>query len=138
VRANADDTYYISNDVFAGLKFLKNSSKPNEVVFATWQTSRLIPAFSGNTVLWGHWAMSVDREERTKWLASLFGDNPTWQDRHRAHDFWGAGIQYVFADRDLKQSIEQNPDMWRVILNDADLVFANSSVLIYRHRTGDT
>jgi hypothetical protein len=138
VRRNAGGTYYISNEMLEGLKFLEDHSRPNQIVFATYATSRLIPAFSGNTVLWGHWAMSVDLEERRKWNAQLFDDNPNWQDPQRSDDFWRTGIQYIFADGDLRNSIEQNPNMWRVILSDADKVFANNSVVIYKHRTGQS
>jgi len=136
VRRNANGTYYISNEVLEGLKFLEDHSRPNQIVFATYATSRLIPGFSGNTVIWGHWAMSVDLEERRKWNARLFDDNDNWQDPRRSDGFWKTGIEYVFADGDLRNSIEQNPNMWRVILSDADEVFANDSVVIYRHRTG--
>ena len=54
VEINEHDSYYIPDNVLAGLNFLKERTKPDELVFATWQTSRLIPAYSGNTVLWGH------------------------------------------------------------------------------------
>jgi hypothetical protein len=134
VRRNANDTYYISNEILDGLKFLKDGSRPDDVVFATYDTSRLIPVFSGNTVLWGHWAQSVDLDQRRQWNAHLFDQSPNWQDPQRSSEFWGSGIQYIFADGDVKTSIEQNPDMWRVILNDADQVFANDSVVIYKHR----
>ena len=30
--------------------------------------------------------------------------------------------------------LEQKPEEWRVILGEADKVFANGSVVIYRHR----
>lgn len=136
VSLNANGTYYISNEMLDGLSFLKDKSKPDDVVFATYETSRFIPAFSGNTVVWGHWAMSVDLEEREQWNGRLFNGNANWQDRGRSSDFWGTGIQYIFADGALRSFIEQNPDMWRAILDDADQVFANSSVVIYRHPTG--
>ncbi len=135
IQQNPDGVYYIANELLAALNFLKHESKPDEVVFATYETSRLIPALSGNTVLWGHWAMSVDIEERRQWSARLFYENKKWEDKQRAIDFWGTGIGYIVADGDLKKSIEQDPEMWRIILADADKVFENSSVVIYKHRT---
>jgi hypothetical protein len=139
VRNNEDGAYFISNEMREGLKFLKARTKPNEVVFATVATSGLIPALSGNTVVWGHWAMEVDRAERDKWCADIFEqrwnwDDNNWDDNNRARKFWGAGIQYIFADGAIKHSIERYPWMWRVILSEADEVFANGSVIIYRHR----
>lgn len=134
VRRNDTGAYYISNDMLAGLKFLKDTSKPSEVVFASWETSRLIPAFAGNTVVWGHWAMSVDSDERKQWNARLFSGRENWEDEQRSLDFWGTGVQYILADGDLRRSIEQTPEMWRVILVDADEVFVNPSVVIYKRR----
>jgi len=87
VRSNEYNTYYISQETMDGLKFLKERSKPNEIVFATVETSRMIPAFSGNTVIWGHWAMSVDRAERNRWAANLFYQHPNWDDEQRSRDF---------------------------------------------------
>ena len=137
VRKNTDGAYYVSNEMMAGLKFLKNRSNPDEVVFATPATSRLIPAFAGNTVLWGHWAMSVDFQERTRWVENLFDEHANWDDPRRGREFWGTGIQYIFAAGGLKQSLEQEPKEWRIILGEADKVFANGSVVIYRHRKND-
>jgi hypothetical protein len=116
--------------------FLKNRGKPNEIVFATLATSRLIPAFSGNTVLWGHWAMSVDLNERENWLANLINNPSNQDDDRRGREFWGAGIQYVFADGDLRQALDRNPHKWRFILDEANVVFTNGAVTIYQHQGG--
>jgi hypothetical protein len=132
--ANENGSYFISEELMDGLRFLKEKSEPSSVVFATPSTSRLIPAFSGNTVVWGHWAMSVDRKERDAWFAELFKQGSDWNDEKRAREFWGARIDYIFADPRLNGWIEQNPSAWRVILAHADRVFANASVVIYRHR----
>jgi hypothetical protein len=136
VKNNADGTYFISDDILKGLMFLKNRGKPNEIVFATLATSRLIPAFSGNTVLWGHWAMSVDLNERENWLANLINNPSNQDDDRRGREFWGAGIQYVFADGDLRQALDRNPHKWRFILDEANVVFTNGAVTIYQHQGG--
>lgn len=135
VERNTNSSYFIPNELQDGLRYLRSETRPDEVVFATYETSRLIPGLAGNTVVWGHWAMSVDLEERKQWNAQLFNENQNWQDKSRSAAFWGSGIQYIFADGRLKDSIEHNPEMWKVILDDADPVFANSSVLIFRHST---
>jgi hypothetical protein len=137
VRDNsAGGVYYISNDALNGFKFLKEQSKPDEVVFASLQTSRLIPAFSGNTVLWGHWAMSVDFDQRREWYLDLFERYQDWNSDKRASDFWGTGIEYVFVDDSPGQSIKEERWKWNAILKDADEVFRNGSVVIYKHRAG--
>jgi len=136
VRNNMTGAYYLSNDLMDGLQFLKKQTKPRDVVFAIYQTSRLIPGFSGNTVVMGHWAQSVDVEERLNWMASLFNAHVDWTDPNRAREFWGTDIQYIFADGAFKQSLERDPRPWQVILNEADVVYSNSAVIIYKHRSG--
>jgi hypothetical protein len=134
VKNNLGGAYYVNDEIMKGLMFLKNRSKPDEIVFATMATSRLIPAFSGNTVLWGHWAMTVDLQERENWLENLASQPLSVDNDEKKREFWGAGIQYVFADGKLKQSLDQNPQTWRFILDEADIVFENGSVRIYQHR----
>jgi hypothetical protein len=131
VKANADGAYFLSDDMVEGLKVLKQQSKPNDVVFATPATSRLIPVFSGNTTVWGHWAMSVDRGERERWFGNLFTNV---DDTNRSREFWSDDIQFIFADGALKQRLEQSPFGWGAILRDARKVFENASVVIYQRQ----
>jgi len=109
-------------------------SKRDDIVFAEPTTSRLIPAFSGNTTIWGHWAQSIDYAERRRWLEGLLHPTTGWDDKARSREFWGTGIEFVLADKGFKQSLTESPYVWRVILEDADKVFENPSVVIYRRR----
>jgi hypothetical protein len=136
VRNNADGYYYTSGDVMGGLHFLKTETKPSDVVFATVETSRLIPGLAGNTVVWGHWAQSVDMAERQNWITNLFNAHTDWTDPTRGREFWSTNIQYIFADGSFKQSLEQGRRQWQVILNEANIVFTNQSVVIYKHQGG--
>jgi hypothetical protein len=135
VRNNSDGYYYVSNGVMDGLQFLKTRTDPGDVVFGTVETSRLIPGLAGNTVVWGHWAQSVDLVQRHDWITNLFNEHADWTDPARAGKFWGTNIQYIFADGSFKQSLEQGHGRWQIILNEADVVFTNRSVAIYRHRS---
>ncbi len=135
VRNNTDGYYYISHDMMDGLHFMKTQTKPSDVVFARIETSRLIPGLAGNTVAWGHWAQSVDMAERQNWITNLFNAHADWTNPARAREFWSTNIQYIFADGPLRQSLEQGRPRWQIILNDAELVFTNRSVVIYKHRS---
>jgi hypothetical protein len=136
VQANIDGVYYISPDMDAALKFMKQHSSPDDIVLATLGTSMMIPAYAGNTVVWGHWAMAVDADEREAWSQDLFDRPQNWNDEARARDFWTSGVEYIFADGILRAGIETTAWKWRVILKDADEVFRNDRVVIYKHRTG--
>jgi hypothetical protein len=72
VRENNEGLYYLNADVLGALDFLKYNSEPDDLVFADLSTSQLIPAFSGNTTVWGHWAMSVDFPQREVWFQKVF------------------------------------------------------------------
>jgi hypothetical protein len=134
VRNNANGVYYISNDLQNGFNFLKQHSSPNDIVMATVETSSLLPAYTGNTVLWGHWAMSVDFDTRRRWVNNLLTQQG--QDDKAGEEFWGSGIQFVFADGALWRNIRDKPRNWKGILKNADIVFHNDSVVVYKHRSG--
>ena len=134
VRSNPTSAYYVDNELFEGLRILKERSKPDDIVLASFETSRLIPAFSGNTVFWGHWAMSLDSENRRNWIAHFFDPQSDWADEKRANEFWGSGVRFIFADGSIKKSLEENPWVWKTILRDATRIFENRSVEIYQRR----
>lgn len=136
VQTNSKEAYFISNDLVNGLKYLKQRTRPEELVIATFSTSRFIPAYSGNTVLWGHWAMSVDYARRKDWYTNLFNRNQNYYDERRSNAFWSTGIVYVFADGDIKRSTEDSPWKWDVILRNSEKVFQNNTVTIYKHQAG--
>ena len=136
VQDNTDGAYYISNQMLDALNFLRHASKPSDIVLATPQSGRFITAFSGNTVLWGHWAMSVDYNQRKEWYKRLFNEPQDWENEQRSRDFWGSGIEYIFADAQSKTSIEREPVKWHVILRDSDEIFRNGEVVIYKHKAG--
>jgi len=134
VKENAEGAYYLSPDMVSALKFLKQQNDPDGIVLASIATSRAIPGLAGNTVVWGHWAMSVDLAARTEWYSKLFNRPQNWDDEQRNRDFWGSGIRYIFADGNLRLAIQRNPWKWNVILKDADEVFQNDTVVIYKRR----
>ena len=132
VKQNRDAAYFISDDLMEGLRMLREKTKPDDIVIAQYSTSRLIPAFAGNTVVWGHWAMSVDFREREKWMQDLFSFESNWSDETRSAMFWANNIQFFLADGQLKESLERRPYGWEVILKRATKVFENGSVIIYQ------
>ena len=132
IQANSKGAYFISDDVMNGLRYLKEYSKPADLVLADYPTSRIIPAYSGNRVLWGHWAMSVDFENRKEWYAALFGKNQNWYDEQRSNTFWSTGIAYILADDNIKKSIDESPWKWDVILRHSYKVFINDTITIYK------
>jgi hypothetical protein len=132
VGQNDEGAYYISDDLLGALKFLKHNSQPNDIVFATKSTSRFIPSYSGNTVVWGHWAMAVDQKQRTKWAMDVFDGRAGLDVDERRREFWDAGIRFIFVNGGLKQWFDHADSSW--LLQGTDKVFENASVTIYRKR----
>jgi hypothetical protein len=127
VRIDEYGYYFISDSLINGMKFIKKSSKPNDIVFASVHTSSLIPAFSGNTVVWGHWAMSVDYQDRIKWYNSIIKRK---SGEYTYRQFRESGIKYIFLDGIDKQNFIHGEAMWQV--TGARKVFENDEVIIYR------
>jgi hypothetical protein len=134
VDANQSGAYYVSNDLVEALKVLRSQTNPDDVVLATPETSRLIPGYAGNTVVWGHWAMAVDYKERQAAIARVLDMRSDLADSERGVEFWQNGISVIFADGGMKASMAQFQFLWGSILKDADKLFENESVVIYRRR----
>jgi hypothetical protein len=134
LHRNADHAYYISDDLMDGFRYLKAHSSPDDIVMASGATSRVIPVFAGNTVLWGHWALSIDFNERAQWVADVFDPHADLSREQRARKFWDTGVHYIFADGALRHTMETNARDWQPILDEADCVFTNRSVEIFKRR----
>jgi hypothetical protein len=131
VRANREGAYYVSDQLIDGLKALSQHSRPDDIVLATVSTSRFIPAIAGNTVIWGHWAMSVDYNDRRASINRVVGVVSDLTDEARSAELWANGVKFIFADGELKLSMEQHPFLWGRILKDTQKIFQNDQVIIY-------
>ena len=131
VQANEDGAYFLSDAMLQALNVLRDKTRPEQVVLATPQTSRIIPGYAGNTVVWGHWAMSVDFQEQQAKFSRIFEGRSELADEAKAAEFWGEQINYFFADGKFKESMEQSPFLWKLILKGARKIFENDEVVIY-------
>lgn len=132
VRQNQDQAFYLDQRFLEAMKFLRQHSRPDELVFATEYASTLIAAYAGNTVLWGHWAMSVDYRKRQAWFTNVFDDRSGWSDDRRKREFWGAGITYFLFDGVLKQWFEETRPPW--LADHSEEVFKNDAFVLYKKR----
>jgi hypothetical protein len=127
VKANPTGSFYLSKELHAGMSYLGSISSTNDIVFASEPTSLLLPAFSGNTVLWGHWAMSVDAVARKQWMMTIMQLQNGPETRRK---FAAAGVRFIFLDGDLKRWFENTQANW--LVTGTEKVFQNTDVLIYR------
>jgi hypothetical protein len=127
VSKNIKGYYFISDSLISGFDFLKRNSNQNDIVFASLSTSKFIPAFSGNSVVWGHWAMSVDYLDRLEWFKSLMKQK---SGEYTRQHFRETGIRYIYLDGMYKQYFHGKDGMW--LVTGARKVFENDGVIIYR------
>ena len=106
----------------------------DEAVLARAPTSAQICAYTGNTVFWGHWAQAVDRDEQADMMQTISSDDTWLPAVARRRRFWDFGMTWVFLDGDWRDRFLRGPAA--SLLADADKVFENSEVTIYRRRTG--
>lgn len=132
VRQNARDRYRVGNGLMEGLKYLRERADQDDIVYASIETSEKIAAYSGNTVLWGHWAQSVDYEDRLAWSRAVLDPDSREDPRRRSREFWGAGIKYLFLDGGEKTLLDARPMRW--LSAQVVKVFENGSVRIYRRK----
>src|SRR5581483_11002290 len=87
VRENRTDAYYLTDEMVNALDNLRERSRRDDVVLATISTSRLIPALCGDTAMWGHWAMSVDRQQREEQIRHILDVGSDLDNETRAREF---------------------------------------------------
>lgn len=127
VRDNHEVAYYISDNLREAMKSLERESRSEDLVFAAVSTSTLLPAYSGNTVLWGHWAMSVDLSERLAWKEGVFGMGPTEQ---AGRGLVKAGVKYILVDDQFRNEFgDPEPEFFSAY----GKIFEKGEVAVYRY-----
>jgi hypothetical protein len=132
VAANADGQYRLSPGMVSALNYLAAHSRRSDVVFSDPWTSAKVCAYAGNTVVWGHWAQGVDAPQRQAWVDRVFSPASGLSADERRRLFWGSGVGYVFVRGLWRAGF--NTGYGPELLRDADEVFVNEAVTIYRRR----
>ncbi|HEY3305684.1 MAG TPA: hypothetical protein VGL70_19335 [Candidatus Binatia bacterium] len=127
VGHNDDGAYYISHSLREAMKYLERESSSADLVFAAGSTSTLVPVYAGNTVLWGHWAMSVDLSERLAWKERVFGRGPT---EEAGRELVKMGVKYILMDDAFRGSFgDPEPGF----LAAYGKIFERGEVAVYRY-----
>lgn len=129
-RGAESGAYYLSDSRLDALDFLARNTRRDEVVFADTLSSAQIAAFAGNTVLWGHWAQSVDFDERQAWMKRVFAPESGLTPEERRKAFWDSGVSYAFLAGSWRAGFESASNA--AVLAGATKVFENPAVAIYR------
>jgi hypothetical protein len=99
-------------------------------VVASPALSALVPAVSGNTVIWGHWAQSVDIEQRVAALRRVFSPGSGLSNAQRSDEFWSMGMNYLLVDPSLRRQLLQDDSRW--LIKDLQQVWESGGTGVYR------
>jgi hypothetical protein len=135
LRRNDRHSFFIPDNLRSALDYLARYSDPDEVVLASIPTSLLVPAISGNTVVWGHWAQSVDLAARREWYRQVFLPQSGLTGGQRRAQFLEAGIDWLVAEPVAEGGIDLTPPPW--LAGVATRVFEAGPVAVYRIRSGN-
>jgi hypothetical protein len=72
LHATNEPPLYLPKDEVAAIRWLRANTSPEDRVLSSFQIGSYIPAWSGNRVLWGHWAETTDLSEAGRIAAGFF------------------------------------------------------------------
>lgn len=98
-------------------EYLRGHSRPNDVVLCSYISGRTIPALTGNRVVIGHWAETVDAGEKVRRSEEFFKFSTTAERRRELLDrFHVRYLLYTKFERDLGSYDPGNdPTVWRKV-----------------------
>jgi hypothetical protein len=109
----SDPFAYFDSDAFSQVgRFLDRETDANEVVLADLAVSRSVPGRSGNTVIFGHWAQSVDLRERADWFKQLFSAASPLSDHQKRRSLMGSPVSLVLVDERLRRMMGGQVSPW--------------------------
>jgi len=115
--------FYYSNEQLAVAEYLDKNTNNSDVILTSLRFSRSLPSLSGNTVLFGHWAQSIDLKPRWDWVNQVYHCETCTQEVAQSV------IDYVVIDRRLLEEHQGRAPIW---LNQiARPVFANSYAHVF-------
>jgi hypothetical protein len=122
--------FAVDADVWKTLEYLRANTRSSDLVFASPALSGLIPAVSGNTVIWGHWAQSVDVDQRVSTLQRVFSPGSGLSDAQRSGEFWSMGMKYLLVDPSFRQQLLAADSRW--LTRDLQQIWESGATAVYK------
>jgi hypothetical protein len=125
--------YFLSGELAQALETLKARSDPEDRVLAHPSIAVQIPGRTGNPVLLGHWAQSVDSEEIQRWLGFLFSQASEARDAERRAAMHERRVRYVLVEPKMRRDWFRGPTPeW--LARDFEVVFQADRVALLEAR----
>jgi hypothetical protein len=116
---------YPPKEWMEGINWLKEQSKPSEIVLSDFTAGNFIPTYGGNTVYYGHKTETYNATEKEKQVISFF---TTDNQRQQTSFLFSNKIDYVFFGPQEKSY--RNNDL---NIKNIKVVYKNSMVTIYKY-----
>ena len=108
----AHTQFYVPRDLATVLDSLSKESGPDQIVLSSIPTSQLIPGWSGNTVVYGHWAQTVDQAARDAWVARVLEPRSGAAPAERVRLLRQDKIAFVLVDGELRRTMGGKVPPW--------------------------
>ncbi|MCB9449928.1 MAG: hypothetical protein H6672_00725 [Anaerolineaceae bacterium] len=90
----ADNRYFIRDTEYDAYQFLETQVKGTDVVFSSLNTGEFVPALTGGRSFLGHWAQTLDFQNKRVLVAAFF--NPATTDAQRQEMLDQYSVDYVY------------------------------------------
>jgi len=130
LRPGLENPFAVNADVWNTLEYLRVNTHSSAIVFASPALSALIPAVSGNTVIWGHWAQSVDMDQRMSTVDRVFSPGSGLSDAQRSREFWSMGMKYLLVDPSFREQLLSADSRW--LTGDLQQIWESGALAVYK------
>lgn len=104
---------FLYRDEVEAIDWLKQNTKPDDTVLGGLTVSQYIPGISGNRVVVGHWAMSVDYYTKLDEIKQFYGNSASSSERRSLIDKYN--VRYVLLGREERGigqlDLRESPDL---------------------------
>ena len=115
--------YFLDKSELEAMQWLEANTNRKDVVLSSYGVGNYIPRISGNKVFLGHWAQTIDFQDKKALAAKFFSTNG---DDFRKDLIKSYGIGYVYYGIEERKLGSLNPDYMQK-------VFENEKVMIFKY-----
>ena len=116
-----DVPYYLDKSELEALNWLRSNTNTEEVVLSSYGIGNYIPRISGNRVFLGHWAQTIDFNNKKQLVNKFYSTNDESFKKKLIQDY---SIDYVYYGVEEKKLGTFTPvDMKKVFENDKVMIF---------------
>ena len=118
--------FFRSRDELDAVEWLRANTDPSEVVLSAYETGNYIAAHAGNRVVIGHWAETLEFDQKEQEVDRFFSSPSDGNTQSQILDRYG--VEYVFVGDREKQLGQRDS----ILTGNLQIVYENETVKVYR------